>query len=197
MIDIEPIILGWSYAGIFFLMVANGFSSFPSSQVLYIIVGYFVGTGYLGPFPASLFGALGNTVGNVLLYEGVRAKGVSFLKRWGVYREHDIRKIEVVFKKRGAWFLFVGKLLPAIKVFVPIPPALAKFDRRLFTLIMFFASWVWSGIFITIGYVFGKNAGLWKSYGIILLVVAIVVVGLFYRYMNSETILKELGKDSA
>ena len=79
--DIEMVIHGFSYAGIFALMIANGFVSFPSSQLLYIIVGYFIGTGALLLLPASLLGALGNTIGNILLYEAVRQHGVRYLKK--------------------------------------------------------------------------------------------------------------------
>ncbi|MDO8521002.1 MAG: DedA family protein [bacterium] len=190
--DIEAIILGGSYLGIFALMTANGFIAFPSSQVLYIIVGYFIGTGYLALLPASLVGAVGNTAGNILLYEVVRAYGVRYVERFKIFRTEDIRKVEIVFQKKGLWFLFVGKLLPAIKVFVPIPAGVGKVHRGAFAGIMFAASWLWSFIFIAIGYFFGKGAGLWKSYGIILMIVAGIVVFLFYRYMNSAAILKEL-----
>lgn len=192
MLDIETIVVGSSYAGIFLLMIANGFLSFPSSQVLYIIVGYFIGTGYLSLLPSSLIGALGNTVGNVLLYEAVRKYGLRYLDRFKVFRPSDIRKVEFVFQKRGLWFLFVGKLLPAIKVFVPIPAGVGRVHRGVFAGIMFAASIIWSFIFIAIGYFFGKGAGTWKSYSVILLVVAGVVVFLFYRYMNSAEIIKGL-----
>lgn len=192
LMDIEGIILGSSYAGIFLLMIANGFISFPSSQVLYIIVGYFIGTGYLGLFPASLVGALGNTAGNILLYEAVRRYGLNYLDRFKIFRPSDIRKVELVFQKKGLWFLFIGKLLPAIKVFIPIPAGVGKVDRGIFAGIMFAASWLWSFVFIAIGYFFGKGAGMWKSYGVILMIVAAVVVFLFYRYMNSAEITKEL-----
>lgn len=192
MIDIESIIVGFSYLGIFGLMIANGFLSFPSSQILYIIVGYFVGVGTLGLVPASILGALGNTIGNILMYEAVRAHGMDYVKRFKLFREKDILKVEHVFKKKGLWFLFVGKLLPAIKVFIPIPAGLAKVHRGTFAAIMLSASWIWSLIFISIGYFFGKSATVWKSYGIILMLIAGVVVFLFYRYMNSATILKEL-----
>lgn len=173
-------------------MIANGFLSFPSSQILYIIVGYFVGVGTLGLIPASILGALGNTIGNILMYEAVRAHGMDYVKRFKLFREKDILKVEHVFKKKGLWFLFVGKLLPAIKVFIPIPAGLAKVHRGTFAAIMLSASWIWSLIFISIGYFFGKSATVWKSYGIILMVVAVAVIFLFYRYMNSATILKEL-----
>lgn len=186
--DIEAIIQTSSYAGILLLMTANGFLSFPSSQVLYIIVGYFIGTGFLALLPASLLGALGNTLGNVLLYEAVRARGVHYIERFKIFRPEDVRKVEIVFRRKGLWFLFIGKLLPAIKVFIPIPAGVGKVHRGAFATIMFVASWIWSLIFIAIGYFFGKGAELWRSYGIILFVVALLVVFLFYRYMNSVAI---------
>ena len=194
--DTEAIIMGFSYMGIFGLMIANGFLSFPSSQILYILVGYFVGTGYLALIPSSLAGALGNTIGNVLLYEVVRSKGLNYIKKFGVFRETDIKKVELVFKKKGLWFLFIGKLLPAIKVFIPIPAGLGRVDRRAFAGIMFAASLVWSFVFIAIGYFFGRGAGMWKSYGVILMAVAAVIMFLFYRYMNSATIIAELEEEA-
>jgi membrane protein DedA with SNARE-associated domain len=181
--------------GIFGLMVANGFFSFPSSQILYILVGYFVGTGFLGLIPASLAGALGNTLGNIALYEVVRARGLHYIEKFGIFRKEDITRIEIVFRKKGLWFLFVGKLLPAIKVFIPIPAALGRVDRRVFAAMMFTASHIWALGFIGIGFMFGKGAGLWKAYGVVLMVVAATVVFLFYRLLHAPAVDAELGKE--
>ncbi len=197
MFDVETIIATWSYIGIFVLMASNGFFSFPSSQILYIIVGYFIGTGTLALIPATLMGALGNTLGNVLMYEGVRKYGVKYVSKFQIFRAQDMKKVEVLFRRKGLWFLFVGKLLPAIKVFIPIPAALGKVHRGLFAVLMFFASWIWSFIFIAIGYFFGKSAEVWKSYGVILIVIALAVMFLFYRALNSKDVLKEVAEDIA
>ncbi len=190
--DIESVIIASSYLGIFLLMIANGAVTFPSSQILYIIVGYFISIGTIAFFPASLIGAVGNTIGNIILYELVRRHGIHYLKKFQVFREQDIKKVEIVFRKRGLWFLFVGKLLPAIKVFVPIPAAMGKTHRGLFAFIMFVASWLWSCIFIAIGYTFGKSTEVWKSYGIVLFIIAAVIVFIFYRMLNSKEVLREL-----
>ena len=195
--DIESIILGSSYLGIFLLMVANGFFSFPSSQILYIVVGYFIGIGTLSLLPASLAGALGNTLGNMFLYEAVRKYGVKYIAKFHIFRPEDIKKVEIVFRKKGLWFLFAGKLLPAIKVFIPIPAALGKVHRGIFAVLMFSASWIWSFMFIAIGYFFGKSPEVWKSYGVILIFVAAVVMFLFYRTLNSKAVLKEVAEDIA
>ncbi len=190
--DIESVIVASSYLGIFLLMIANGAVSFPSSQILYIIVGYFISVGTLSLFPASLAGALGNAIGNIILYEIVRRRGIRYLKKFQVFREQDIKKVEIVFRKRGLWFLFVGKLLPAIKVFVPIPAAMGKTHRGVFAAIMFVASWLWSLIFIAIGYTFGKSTEVWRSYGVILFLIAAIIIFVFYRMLNSKEVLREI-----
>ena len=193
--DIETIILGFSYLGVFGLMISNGLFSFPSSQILYILVGYLISTNYLGLIPASIAGALGNTIGNVLLYEGVRARGVLYAVKLGMFREKDIKRVEIVFRKKGLWFLFVGKLLPAIKVFIPIPAGLARVHRGKFAALMFASSWIWSLGFISIGYFFGKSTQVWKSYGVILALVAFVILFIFYRMLNSKEVTEELLHD--
>lgn len=190
--DIESIILASSYLGIFILMVANGFSSFPSSQILYIIVGYFISTGYLSLFPAALAGTLGNTLGNIGLYEITRRYGITALKRFRIYREHEIKKMEAVFRRHGAWFIFVGKLLPAIKVFMPVVAGLGRLRRDVFVLVIVVSSFIWSLGFIAIGYIFGKSTEVFKTYAFILLIVAAAVVYFFYRSLNSPKILRSL-----
>ena len=80
-ISIETIISFAGYAGIFLLMITNGAVSFPSSQVLYIIAGYFVAQGDLALLPVVVAGTLGNTVGTIILYELTRKYGRTFIAR--------------------------------------------------------------------------------------------------------------------
>ncbi|MEK7538635.1 MAG: DedA family protein [Patescibacteria group bacterium] len=192
--SIETIIAFAGYAGIFLLMIANGAVSFPSSQILYIIVGYFIAQGDLALVPAALAGSAGNAVGNVILYELVRARGRAFVERMKLFPARELAKVEIAFKKKGAWFVFIGKLLPAIKVFVPIPAGLGKMHRGCFASIMFVASFIWSLGFISIGYFFGKSSDLFGKYAIVLVIVAALVLLFFYRYINSEEIVREVEK---
>lgn len=193
-ITIETLIQSGSYLAIFFLMIANGSISFPSSQVLYIICGYFIARGDLALPLVAFVGALGNTAGNIILYELTRKHGRAFVERMKIFPMKELSKVEVAFKKKGAWFIFIGKLLPAIKVFVPIPAGLGKMHRALFASLMFTASFIWSLAFISIGYFFGKSSELFGRYAIVLVIVAVVVLLLFYRYINSPAIIKEIEK---
>lgn len=191
-ITIETLIQGGSYLAIFFLMIANGVASFPSSQVLYIITGYFIARGDLALGLVAFAGALGNAAGNIILYELARKHGRTFIERMKIFPTRELAKVEKAFQKKGAWFVFVGKLLPAIKVFVPVVAGLGKFSRILFAPMMFVASFIWSLAFISIGYFFGKSSDLFGHYAIALVIVAAVVILLFYRYINSEEIVREI-----
>lgn len=192
LMDIETIILSLSYFGIFLLMTTNGALSFPSSQALYIICGYFVFTGDLNVLWVMLIGALGNTLGNVILYELTRRKGIEYIMKFQLFPMTEVKKIQAVFKHKGPWFLFVGKLLPAIKVFVPIAAGIGKTPRVLYAILMYIASFIWTIPFLAIGFYFGKSSDLFGKYAIVLMVIAFVVLAGFYKYMNSEKILKEI-----
>jgi len=191
-LSIEQIIISLSYFGIFLLMISNGAISFPSSQILYIITGYFIFTENLLLVPVIVAGALGNTIGNIILYELVRSRGLHYITKFRLFPEEVVQKVQTAFQKRGAWFVFVGKLIPALKVFVPIPAGLAKMNRALYTSIIFISSIVWTFPFIAIGYYFGKSSDVFGKYAIILIIIALVVVSVLYRYMNSEEVESEI-----
>ncbi len=194
-LSIESIIVVLGYFGIFVLMIANGAVSFPSSQILYIIAGYFVARGDLLLVPVALVGALGNTIGNIILYELARKHGRTFfVEKMKLFPIRELAKVEAAFRKKGAWFIFVGKLLPAIKVFIPIPAGLGKMHRGIFALLIFIASFIWSLAFIGIGYFFGKSPDFFGQYAIILVIIAAIVLLLFYRYLNSEEVTREVEK---
>lgn len=193
-ITIEMIIIAAGYVGIFALMISNGALSFPSSQVLYIIAGYFIAQEKLLLLPVLFAGALGNTIGNIVLYELARTYGREFIVKLKLFPSRELEKVEVAFQKKGVWFIFIGKLLPAIKVFVPIPAGLGKMHRATFALIMFVASSLWALGFIALGYFFGGTFKIFGPYALIPIVIAVIVVALFYRYMQSNEILSELEK---
>lgn len=186
--EIEVIITTLGYLGIFLLMISNAVVMFPSSQVLYIICGYFIFTNNLLLPIVILAGATGNTIGTAILYEIVRRKGLDYILRFKIFPKKEILKIQTAFHKKGLWFLFIGKLLPAIKVFVPVVAAIGKADRIPYTIIMFITSFIWTIPFISIGYFFGKSSDFFGIYSIILIFVALIVVAIFYKYVNAINI---------
>jgi membrane protein DedA with SNARE-associated domain len=186
--DIETLILTGSYGAIFLLMIINGAISFPSSQLLYIIVGYFIAKGDLTWAPSILMGATGNMIGNIILYETVRRYGREIVFRWKLFDPRILAKVEVAVAHKGWWFLFVGKLLPAIKVFIPIPAGLGRMHRGGFAGIMLLSSAIWASGFIFFGYTFGKSFHIFGWYGVGITLFALIIVGLFFRYIDRVTL---------
>jgi len=174
------------------MMIANGAISLPSSQLLFIVVGYFIGQGSIALVPAVVAGAAGNMIGNMILYELARRKGIEYITRFKVFPLEILRRTEAAFRKRGAWFVFVGKLLPALKVFVPIPAGVGKMHRGLFAFIMFVATSIWVLPFIAVGYFFGKSRNVFGAYAFVLALIAVIVVAIFYRYLKSAEVEREL-----
>jgi membrane protein DedA with SNARE-associated domain len=184
--DLQQIIAQFSYVAIFGLMTANGLFSFPSSQILYIVVGYFVGTGELALIPAIILGALGNTIGNVALYEIARKHGVKASLAYLPLTQDHITRLERYFARKGLLYLFLAKLTPALKVFVPVAAGIAKTPRIPLAIILFTTSVIWAGAFVAIGYYFGASADTWKKYSVALLFIAVFVTIFAYRGFQNE-----------
>ena len=193
--SLEEILLTFTYLAILVLMTTNGAVSFPSSQILYIIAGYFVSTGDLNLSLVLLIGALGNTIGNIILYEVVRYKGLEYVVKWKLFHKETILKVQYVFEKYGAPFLFVGKLLPALKVVVPICAGVMKMKRYIYIPIIFVSSFLWACVFVALGYFFGKGTDIYGTYVPVLIVIAVVVAVVFYKLMNSKDILERVSKE--
>ena len=65
-------------------------------------------------------------------------------------------------------------------------------NRILFLIIVYITSFIWAFAFTMIGYYFGKNFNNFAIYGLIMIVIFVSVSYLFYRYINSDEILKEI-----
>jgi membrane protein DedA with SNARE-associated domain len=161
MLDLHPIIANFSYMAIFILMIANGAVNFPSSQILYIMCGYFISTGSLLFFPTVFIGALGNTIGNTCIFLLVKKYDKPFARKLLMVNETTFTKIHTAlhttFKNKGVWWLFIGKLTPSVKSFVPIVAGLARTTTSLTAAIFFGASLIWATGVTFLGYFFGEN----------------------------------------
>ncbi len=189
--DLHTLIFSGSYAAIFVLMVANGIVNFPSSQILYLIVGYFISTGNLVFGTALMAGALGNTLGNFVAYSLIKKYEHPLARKLLMMNESTFNKIHgalhETFSKRGLWWLFVGKLTPSVKAFIPILAGLARTPVFITTLIFLVASFVWAAGIIYIGYAFGEHVSLSSFLAVSFLIGASIV---FILYKNIAKKLK-------
>jgi membrane-associated protein len=186
--DIHFLITTFSYVAIFVLMIGNGIINIPSSQILYLVVGYFIGNGTLLFLPALLAGVLGNTVGNVVTFLLVKKYDKAFAKKIVMLDEATFEKmhraLSKTFSKHGMWWILVGKCTPSVKAFIPILAGLAKTPTLLTSIIFFIASGVWATLIISIGFFFGEHASLTSLGAVSLLVGGIIFFFIYKTYRD-------------
>lgn len=182
--DIHTLISTGSYAAIFFLMIANGVVNFPSSQILYLIVGYFVSTGNLLFLWAVVAGGTGNAIGNVITYTLVKKYERPLARKLLMLDEATFTKIHTAlhdtFSRRGIWWLFIGKLTPSIKAFVPVVAGLAHTPTRITSIIFFTASLIWATGVTYLGYAFGESVSL-SSFLTVSLGIGLIILFIVYK----------------
>lgn len=192
--DLSSFIESFSYIGIFLLMTANGLTNLPSSQLLYVVCGYFVSTGNLLFIPTVIAGALGNTVGNMAMFILVKKYGARFAQKLLMTDEKTFTKIysalSVTFSKKGIWYIFVGKLIPSIKAFIPTLAGLARTPTLLTSIIFLVSSTLWAIGVTAVGYYFGTNVSA-SSFALISLVIGGTVLYLVYRSVSKNSIAVE------
>lgn len=195
---IEYLLTNFSYIAIFLFLILNGILGFPSSQLIYLFAGYFIFKEKLSIQLVLFFGIFGHFLGNYILYELSRKKGIKYIIKFAKYfnlkyiNQKEIKKVQLVMKKKGLWFLFFGKLVNPIKLVINIPCGISRINRIYFNIIILITSSIWAIIFVYLGFIFGKSFNFAIYYGIIMIILASIIMFIFYKYMNSESILKQL-----
>ena len=189
MIDLHALLGSGSYLAIFFLMIANGVVNFPSSQLLYLIVGYLVGIGKLTFLPAVIVGALGNTVGNIIAFMLIRKYERPLARKILMLKEDMFDNIHTAlhdtFSRKGIWWLFIGKLTPSVKAFIPVVAGLAHTPVAITSFIFLSASTIWAAGIVYLGKTFGEQVSL-SSFLTVSLVVGLIILFVVYRQVAKK-----------
>jgi len=170
-------------------MLTNGIANFPSSQFLYIIAGYFVSTGNLLFIPTIIAGALGNTIGNIITFKLIKKYQHPLARKLLMMDESTFTKIHSAlhstFTHRGMWYIFLGKLTPSVKAFIPIVAGLADTKTKLTSFIFLIASFIWATAITSIGYFFGENIT-FKSFTTVSLLVGGIIIFFVYKKISKK-----------
>jgi membrane protein DedA with SNARE-associated domain len=172
-------------------MTTNGAVNFPSSQFLYIICGYFVSTGSLLFLPTIIVGALGNALGNIITfllikkYEKPLARKILMLDEATFTKVHTA--LHTTFSRRGMWWIFLGKLIPSVKAFIPVVAGLAHTKTKITSFIFLLASFIWATLLTSVGYYFGEHVSLASLSGVSL-VIGIIVIFFVYKAYTKTTV---------
>ncbi len=191
--DLHTLISSGSYLAIFILMLTNGIANLPSSQLLYIIAGYFVSTGNLLFIPTIIAGALGNTIGNIITFLLIKKYDRPLAQKLLMLDEKTFTKIHSAlhstFTRKGMWYIFLGKLTPSVKAFIPIVAGLANTATKLTSFIFLIASFIWATGITYLGFKFGEHITL-KSFTAVSLLIGGIIILIAYKNISKKLFKK-------
>jgi membrane protein DedA with SNARE-associated domain len=170
-------------------MTTNGVANFPSSQLLYIIAGYFVSTGNLLFIPTIIAGALGNTLGNIITFLLIKKYDRPLARKLLMMDENTFTKVHTAlhdtFTQKGMWWIFLGKLTPSVKAFIPVVAGLANTPRNLTSFIFLIASTIWAIGITSLGFYFGEHITL-TSFSLVSLLIGGTIIFIVYKNLKKK-----------
>lgn len=173
------------YLGLFLAAFAE--TMFPPipSEVIFPLAG-FIGFKsnftYLETFFMAICGALGATIGAVIIYVISLKLGRLAIIKMGKYifvSEQKIDAAERWFDKYGIYAVLLGRMAPGVRELISVPAGIAKMPIAKFTLFTFLGSLIWSVILVFAGYLLGNSwDAMSESLSDYLSVISIIIIGL-------------------
>ena len=161
--SVISLISSFSYFGIFVAaFVETVFPPIPSEIIFPLagFVSYKSNYSYFQIFLMAISGALGSTIGAVLIYFlSYRFGRVAVLKigKYLLVNENKVKKSEDWFEHYGVYAVFLGRLAPGIREIISIPAGIAKMNFTNFLVFTFAGSLIWSTLLVFLGYAFGNS----------------------------------------
>ena len=193
------IISGWianyGYPSVFAAaLLENLFPPIPS-ELVFPLIGFSAQTndlGMAGAIGMAIVGAVGSTVGAIIIYFIALKIGTPTItrigKRYHLISESDLKKTETWFVRHGELAVFLGRMAPGIRELISIPAGIAEMNIVRFTFFTFIGSCIWSLFLTLIGFFigdawirfYGNYSQVFDIAGITLILVIIAIVAIKY-----------------
>lgn len=163
---ITSLVSSYGYIGLFIAaFVETIFPPIPSELIFPLagFVGFKSNFTYIETFVMAVCGAIGATIGAVLIYFISLKIGRLAVIKVGKYvfvNEHKIEAAEKWFEKYGIYAVFLGRMAPGVRELISVPAGIAKMPIGKFTIFTFLGSLVWSIALVFSGYMLGNS---WDS----------------------------------
>ncbi len=119
------LISGFGYFGVFLAMAIESACIPLPSEIILPFTGYMVFLGHFDLWQATLAAVLGNLFGGLVAYYIGVWGGRPFLERYGRYfliNERELAWTERLFARHGEITVFIGRLLPVVRLLFPCLP---------------------------------------------------------------------------
>ena len=158
-------LIDWGgYFGVFLLtLLETMFPPIPSEVVL-PLAGMRAAQGPLGLTGVIIFATAGSMLGNFLWYLIARSIRPERFRhfidrhgRWLTMGWRDVEKVQGHFTRHGAAIVLVGRMIPALRTFISIPPGILRMPVARYLLWSTLGTAIWSTALAGAGYALGAN----------------------------------------
>jgi len=169
------------------------------SEVIFPLVGFTAqnrGLGLENTFGMATVGALGSTVGAILIYFVSAKVGRTAIVRFGKrvrISEQEIKRADIWFEKYGSVAVFTARMIPGIREIISIPAGISRMNFVKFVGYTFAGSLLWCAILALLGYYLGEA---WSNFSdqvssvftiITFIVIGAAVAGIGFWYTRRRT----------
>ena len=196
--SIEHFISKFGAFGISILMAIESCNIPLPSEAILPFAGYLVSVGKIPNIHvAAFFGALGCVIGSIPSYYLGYFGGRSFIEKYGKFfliSKSDLETADKWVEKYGDLAFFICRLLPIIRTFISLPAGILRAKKRMFFLLTFLGSLIWSYVLVYVGIKLGENfhaiETMWHKFHVVILTVC-AVLGVIYIYTHVKKLIKE------
>ena len=131
---------------------------FPAGVVM-PLAGFWASHGGISFAAVMALSTIAGLLGSWVLYFIGRFLGAPLLEKWKrkfPRQQPMIDRALAVVQKRGYWGLFIGKLIPVLRTWIPIPAGVIRMDFARYTVFSAMGVALWNLAFVGAGYYFGQ-----------------------------------------
>ena len=187
---IEQVITAMGPLGISLLMAIESCNIPLPSEAILPFAGYMVSKGIFNFHVAAWAGAFGCVIGSIPSYYLGYFGGRTFVEKYGKYflvSKKDLEDADRWVEKYGDWAFFLCRMLPVIRTFISLPAGILRARKRVFFLLTFLGSLVWSYVLVYVGVKLGEHLdklkSIWHKFDAVIILVC-VVLGAIYIYKH-------------
>ncbi|MDZ7302200.1 MAG: DedA family protein [candidate division KSB1 bacterium] len=150
----------YAYAGVFSLLML-GIVGLPiPDETLLTFSGYLIYKGQLHFVPTLVAAFLGSICGITLSYGLGRIVGVAMINKFGSFihlTPENLARVHYWFDRFGKWTLMIGYFIPGVRHVTAIVAGASKRGWLVFALFAYAGGFLWSVIFIALGFWGGEE----------------------------------------
>jgi membrane protein DedA with SNARE-associated domain len=157
-------VLGWvehyGYVGILGLLMLGIVGALIPDETLMVFTGYLIFEHELEPLPAFAAGFLGSICGITVSYALGRMLGPYLVTRLGRFlhvKPEDLDRVRAWYEGKGKYGLVISYFIPGIRHLAAYVAGSSRLSLPVFAAFAYLGGLLWSGSFISIGYVLGDE----------------------------------------